>query len=75
MDHVLDVGRRSQPVTQDDKPPYALFNKVEMLGLTLPILVNYPSNHTFRNQGLGMLWDSTTSNWEDPFTNEHEYCT
>jgi len=50
MDHVLDVGRCSQPITRDDKPPYALFNKVGMLGLALPILVNYTSNHTFCNQ-------------------------
>jgi hypothetical protein len=51
MDHVLDVGRRSQLVTRDDKPPYALFNKVGMLGLTLPILVNYHRTTHFATKG------------------------
>ena len=72
VDHILDEGRHAQVVVQDDQPPLAVVNQVGMPRLALPTVVSYPGSYAFRDQGPGLVWDTTTQRLEEPRADEHE---
>jgi hypothetical protein len=37
---------------------------------TLPTFMKFPHFHAFKNGSLGMIWDSNSSNMEEPIANE-----
>ena len=73
VDHILDKGRHAQVVVQDDQPPLAMVNQVGMPRLAVRTLVSYPGSYAFRDQGLGLVWDTTTQRLEEPRADEREH--
>ena len=68
MDDILDPNRTSLPVVRDDLPPLALVNKVGAPQRGFPTFMTFPQSFTFRDRGLGMVWDAHT----EPLANEWE---
>jgi hypothetical protein len=54
----------------DEQPP--MVNRVKLPQTTLPILLDFPCFHAFRDGSLGMMWDSNSSNMEELNVNEKE---
>ena len=69
---ILDAGRQAQVVKQNDRPPFALVNKVGMPRLTLPTLMSYPASHAYREGGPGLVWDHQQQQLVEPNANEQE---
>jgi len=68
VDDILDPGLHSCMVCHDDQPPLDVVNRVGVPQTTLPTLLSFPHSHAFKNGGLGMIWDSHSSNMEEPNT-------
>jgi hypothetical protein len=49
-----------------------MVNKVDLPRTTLPTFLNFSHFHAFKNWGLGMIWDSHSSNMEKFNVNENE---
>jgi len=66
VDDILDPRRHSCAIRHDDQPSLAMVNKVGLPIIALPTLLSFSHSHAFRNGGLGMIWDSHSSNMEKP---------
>jgi hypothetical protein len=49
-----------------------MVNRVGLSQTTLLTFLNFPPSHVFLDGGLGMIWDSHSSNMEKPNANERE---
>ncbi len=72
MDDILNPRCHSCIVHHDDRPPLVVVNRVGLPQTNLPTFLNFPHFRAFRNGGLGMIWDSHSSNMKKPNVDEKE---
>jgi hypothetical protein len=72
VDDILDPRCHSFVVHYDDQPPLAMVNRVGLPHVVLLTLLSFSHFHAFRGGGLGPIWDSHSSNLEEPTTDEKE---
>jgi hypothetical protein len=73
VDDILDVGCCSCAVCHDDQPPLVVVNRVGLPCVTLLTLLNFSHFHAFKDGGPWMIWDSHSSNKEEPNAYEKEH--
>ena len=72
VDHILDVGRYARKVMHADSSPFAMINKVGESRLALPTFMSYPKSFAFRENGQGLVFDTSTQCLQEPCADERE---
>jgi hypothetical protein len=57
---ILDPHRAPRRVYHDDQAPLAVVNRKGEPRRALPMLVSFASLYAFKDNGPGLVWDSTT---------------
>jgi hypothetical protein len=57
---ILDLHRASRRVYHDDQAPLAVVNRKGEPRRALPTLVSFARSYAFKDNGPGLVWDSTT---------------
>jgi hypothetical protein len=50
-----------------------MVNKVDLPQAAILTFLSFPHSHAFKNGGLGTIWDSHSSNMEEPNAYEREH--
>jgi hypothetical protein len=69
---ILDPHRAPQRVYHDDQAPLAVINCKRELRKALPTLVSFVRSYAFKDNGPGLVWDSTTQEMMEPNADERE---
>ncbi len=73
VDDILDLKKHSCVVHHHDWSPLIVINKVGLSQATLLMFLGIPHSHAFQDGGLGMIWDSNSSNMEKSNVDEKEH--
>jgi hypothetical protein len=69
---ILDPDRAPWHVYHDDQVPLAIVNRKGEPRRALPTLVSFARSYAFKDNGPGLVWDSTTQEMVEPNADEHE---
>jgi hypothetical protein len=69
---ILDPHRAPRRVYHDDQAPLAVVNRKGEPRRALPTLVSFARSYAFKDNGLGLVWDSTTQEMVEPNADERE---
>jgi hypothetical protein len=69
---ILDPHREPRRVYHDDQAPLAVVNHKGEPWRALPTLVSFARSYAFKDNGSGLLWDSTTHDMVEPNADERE---
>jgi hypothetical protein len=68
----LDPHRAPWRIYHDDQAPLAVVNHKEEPQRALPTLVNFALSYAFKDNGPGLVWDSTTQEMVEPNADERD---
>jgi hypothetical protein len=69
---ILDLHRAPRHLYHDDQAPLAVVNRKGEPQRALPTLFSFACSYAFKDNGPGLVWDSTTQEMMEPNTNERE---
>jgi hypothetical protein len=69
---ILDPHRAPQRVYHNDQAPLAVVNRKGEPRRALPMLVSFARSYAFKDNGPGLVWDSTTQEMVEPNVDERE---
>jgi hypothetical protein len=69
---ILDPHRAPRCVYHDDQAPLAVVNRKREPRRALPTLVSFARSYAFKDNGPGLVWDSTTQEMVEPNVDERE---
>ena len=69
---ILDLHRAPRHVYHDDQAPLAVVNYKGEPRRALPMLVSFAHSYAFKDNGPGLVWNSTIHEMEEPNTDERE---
>jgi hypothetical protein len=67
---ILDPHRAPRRVYHNDQAPLAVVNRKRKPRRALPTLVSFARSYAFKDNGPGLVWDSTTQEMVEPNANE-----
>jgi hypothetical protein len=69
---ILDPDRAPRRVYHDDQAPLAVVNRKGEPRRALPTLVSFARSYAFKDNGPGLVWESTTQEMVEPNADEWE---
>jgi hypothetical protein len=69
---ILDPHRAPRRVYHDDQAPLAVVNRKRAPRRALPTLVSFAHSYAFKDNGPGLVWDSTTQEMVEPNVDERD---
>jgi hypothetical protein len=69
---ILDPHRTPRRIYHDDQAPLAVVNRKGEPRRAFPTLVSFARSYAFKDNGLGLVWDSITQEMVEPNTDECE---
>jgi hypothetical protein len=69
---ILDPHRTPRRVYHDDQVPLAVVNRKGEPRRAFPTLVSFARSYAFKDNGLGLVWDSITQEMVEPNADERE---
>jgi hypothetical protein len=69
---ILDPHRALRRVYLDDQAPLAVVNRKGEPRRALPMMVSFAHSYSFKDNGPGLVWDSTTQEMVEPNAEERE---
>ena len=72
MSDILDPYRTPRRVYYDDQAPLVVVNRKREPCRAFPTLVSFACSYAFKDNGLGLVWDSITQEMVEPNTDERE---
>jgi hypothetical protein len=69
---ILDPHRAPRRIYHNDQAPLAVVNRKGEPRRALPTLVSFARSYAFKDNGLGLVWDSTTQEMVEPNADERE---
>jgi hypothetical protein len=72
VNDILDPDRAPRRVYHDDEAPLAVVNCRRKPHRELPTLVSFARSYAFKDNGSGLVWDSTTQEMVEPNADERE---
>jgi hypothetical protein len=73
VDDILNLEHHSCIVCHDDQPPLVMVNRVDLPQATLLTCLSFSRSHAFKDGGPRTIWDSHSSNMEEPNASEWEH--
>jgi hypothetical protein len=72
ISNILDPHRAPRRVYHDDQAPLVVVNYKGEPQRALPTLVSFTRLYAFKDNGPGLVWDSTTQEMVEPNADERE---
>jgi hypothetical protein len=72
VNDILDPDQAPRRVYHNDQVPLVVVNRRGEPRRALPTLVSFARSYAFKDNGPGLVWDSTTQEMVEPNANEHE---
>jgi hypothetical protein len=72
VSNILDPHQTPRRIYHDDQAPLAVVNRKGEPHRAFPTLVSFARSYTFKDNGLGLIWDYITQEMVEPNADEHE---